>query len=59
MGIAIPRPIMGSAEIRTVTNRLALHAKLMAQYEAEGMTRAEASKKAFTETTRAIRYRKQ
>ena len=36
---------------RRIFNRLKEHARLMAQYEAEGMSKADASRKAFEEVT--------
>jgi hypothetical protein len=37
---------------KKIRDRLRRHAALMAQYEAEGMTREEASKRAFAEVTK-------
>lgn len=47
MGIAIPRPQMRSRERRRVEEVLRHHAELMRRLEAEGMTREEASRRAF------------
>ena len=49
MGIVRPRPAIRSRQIRIIQARLADHYALMAQYEAEGMPRDEASKKAMAE----------
>jgi hypothetical protein len=47
MGLAIPRPAMRQGEERKVRARLVRHSELTAQFVAEGMSRDEASKKAF------------
>lgn len=52
MGIVNPRPAMRCREERRVRNVLAKHHKLMTALEAEGMTREEASKKAYGIITR-------
>lgn len=47
MGIINPRPAMRSSERKAVQKRLEDHAKFMAQFEAEGFSRNEASRRAF------------
>jgi len=47
MGIINPRPAIRKAGIRRVEQSLARHAELMARFEAEGLSREEASRKAF------------
>jgi len=47
MGIAIPRPQMRKRERRQIEERLRRHAELTRQFESEGMTREEASRRAF------------
>jgi hypothetical protein len=47
MGLAIPRPAMRKGEERKVRARLQRHVELTAQFQAEGLSRDEASKKAF------------
>jgi hypothetical protein len=47
MGLAIPRPAMRKGEERQVRARLTRHVELTAQFQAEGLSRDEASKKAF------------
>lgn len=49
MGIAIPRPQMRAKERRTVEANLKRHHELTKEYEAQGMTRQDASEKALKE----------
>jgi hypothetical protein len=42
-----PRRAIGAAQRRAIEERLARHAKFMAQFEDEGMSHEEASQKAF------------
>lgn len=49
MGLVRPRPAIRSKQIRIIQARLADHHALMTQYEADGMPRDEASKKAYDE----------
>jgi hypothetical protein len=50
-----PRPAMRKGERRIVEQRLARHANIMRQLEAEGMSRENASRKAFEIVRRKIR----
>jgi hypothetical protein len=47
MGLAIPRPAMRKGEERRIRERLQRHVELTAQFVSEGLSRDEASKKAF------------
>src|SRR5215207_7379522 len=47
MGLAIPRPAMRQGEERHTRARLHRHVELTAEFQAQGMSREEASKKAF------------
>ena len=47
MGIAVPRPAMRAQGRRFLERRLARHAELMKQFVAEGMSRDDASRKAY------------
>lgn len=47
MGIAVPRPQMRSKERRKTEELLRRHAELTRQFEAEGMSREDASRRAF------------
>lgn len=53
MGIIRPRPAIRKREIRTIEARLAEHARLMAQYEAQGMDRTAASARAYADIKNA------
>jgi hypothetical protein len=48
MGIAIPRPAMRAREARITHQRLKRHSELMSQFITEGLSRDDASKKAFS-----------
>lgn len=43
MGIVIPRPQMRSKERRTIEGHMKRHYELMKEYEAKGLSKAEAS----------------
>ncbi len=47
MGIIKPRPAMRAKERRTVEETLRHHAELMKRFEADGLSRDEASHKAY------------
>lgn len=47
MGIAIPRPQMRQRERRIIEATMARHSELMTKFEADGMSRQEASAKAY------------
>lgn len=47
MGIVNPRPPMRRKEARTIYERMRLHMEFMERLEAEGMSREDASRKAF------------
>jgi hypothetical protein len=53
MGIIIPRPPMRKAERRRVQMHLARHSALMRAYEAQGMTREQASAAALRQMQEA------
>lgn len=49
MGIIVPRPAMRRAEERLIRARLRVHAQRTAAYVLTGMSREEASKRAYDE----------
>lgn len=51
MGIIVPRPAMRSKERRAINEHLRRHGELMKQYLADGLSRTEASAKAYEDLT--------
>jgi hypothetical protein len=51
MGLAIPRPSMRQGEERRIRAQLQRHAELTTQFVSEGMSREEASRKAYAIVT--------
>jgi hypothetical protein len=54
MGIVIPRPPLRAAGSRRIRARLARHAEIMAELEADGMSREAASAEAYVRVIREI-----